>query len=337
MDDTTSMTNESHDGVLRDSDFVAPGNIGDAKAVKCEVGQPDPAKEVMPIDGGGARHIEAPLAALGDHPSEQRDELRRERELRKAELMALSAESYNTLPNINLLPKIDVGLAEAASLIPGDKVTDAHPFRSLEEACSDKAMLALSDAWLSFRQVSTDPEALAWVAGGESAVDGLAHEQAEKLDLEQRGVFRALVSGIVRTGSPANIIPDGLPGKLAGNVDAPLAQESGEIAPGAAVTLSAAEAAVVTLLEEAWDPSFPCFRQTVRALFFARKFTRQFPRLTAFCDRIETEVRRALKAPPAPIEVADPVEGTSVAPIQASHATSVERDIIPNKLKQSKS
>ncbi len=258
--------------------------------------KPNLTEETPPERSGGSGEIKGPFAALGSHPSEHRDELRRERELRKRELMPFCAKPDHFMFNIHLGRYVDVCLRESAPLVPSDEVASEHPLVLACQSSENPLVLDASDARFASGWVAPDAEPLAGVGAGEPAGDSLAHDSAEKLKLEDGGVFTSGVCALGRSTAPCGISSYSSPVELPGDVDSSVRKERSYIMPRVIVSDEALAASGVTLRKEARHPYGPRFWKLRLALLRVAVFARKITGFPCFVDRIAAHTRRALYA-----------------------------------------
>ena len=306
------MPNQSHDYVFRYTSFVHPSNCRYPGTMKTQMPQTNLTEEAPPIVLRRLRHVKGPLAPLGDHLSEQRDELRRERELRKSAFMALRAKPDDAVWYIDLAGNVYVGLTEPAALMPSYYIADPHPLGHGFEILQDRPMLDLSDAWLAFRSRPLDAKPFAGVDGRETALDRLAHDKAEQRKLEKGGVPVPGVRIFMRNSPPPYVVANSGAEELARDAYLALCEKHRKIIPSGGISLKRLLAACVALFKKARHPELPSLRQLVRALFLRRKLADEVARASGFADRIEAKVCRSLAARAGRrVEVTNPMKRTT--------------------------
>lgn len=147
--------------------------------MKTQMTKTDFTKETPPGFSWHVRHLKRDPLAFRAESMKEINKMRREWELCEAAFTALGSESYDHPAFIDAIER-DASLAESAPLMPSDEITDLHPLRFGVEGDENALMLAFGDAGFDLAGVGPDSEPLARVDRGESALDGLVHDDTEQ-------------------------------------------------------------------------------------------------------------------------------------------------------------
>lgn len=226
--------------------------------MKTQVRQPDPAKEVVPQGTGPWWHNKRKPAPVRLHPSEQRDELNAERELRQLAFVTLGSEPNHTTLKVYVIEG-QTSFGETTTLVPCDRVRYPHPFRFLLQRGKDLLVLGVRYAWLLLRRLATYADAFTGINRRKAGLDSFPHHHAKHFDFQECSVPPGSVSAFVWHSAPFHEVAHMRAGQLPRDGDAFLAQERGDIAPSDSVTPMGLRPVTVTLLKIPRHPRVPLF------------------------------------------------------------------------------